>query len=211
MREKKARRELATFGRELWERRLVMGSSGNLSIRLDERTILATPSGVSLRNLRAADLVRTDTAGVPKDPSQTPTSELPLHLAAYQVRPAITVVVHTHPTFCVVWSKTQTVFPRDTVGARERLRDVGFAPYRPAGSRELAEVAGQAFAAGIDNVLMERHGLSCISDSLEDAFLQTDLAEEAARIAYFSRCAALSEGNGLGEQQGRRVELLAPL
>lgn len=187
MREKRARRELITYGRELWDRRLVIGSSGNLSIRLDEDTIVVTPSGQSLRNLEQGDLVRCDLSGKPADPAQQPTSELPLHLAAYGARPSVRVVVHTHPTFCVVWSKSRTVFPRDTVGARETLRDLGFTPYHPAGSAKLAQVVAAAFASGLDNVLMERHGLSCVAATLEDAFLQTDLAEEAARIAYFSR------------------------
>jgi L-fuculose-phosphate aldolase len=192
MREKRARRELIAYGRELWDRRLITGSSGNLSIRLDENTIVVTPSGKSLRNLGQSDLVRCDLSGKPADPAQRPTSELPLHLAAYGARPSASIVVHTHPTFCVVWSKLRTVFPRDTVGARETLRDVGFTPYHPAGSAELARVVAAAFASGLDNVLMERHGLSCIGTSLEDAFLQTDLAEEAARLAYFSRIGGTS-------------------
>ena len=43
----------------------------------------------------------------------------------------------------------------------------------------------EQFAAGVDVVMMERHGLSVVSPNLDDAFLQTDLAEEAARIAYY--------------------------
>lgn len=189
MSERKARRELAAYGRELWERRLVMGSSGNLSIRLDQDRVLCTPSAVSLRNLDPDDLVLTDLRGTPLDPGQRPTSELPLHLCAYRARDNVSVVVHSHPTYCVVWSTFGSVFPRDTVGARETLREVTFTPYLPAGSVELAELCAAAFAGGVDNVLMEKHGLSCVGATLEDAFLQTDLAEEAARIAYLRRAA----------------------
>ncbi|GAC1388925.1 MAG: aldolase [Vulcanimicrobiaceae bacterium] len=189
MNDTRARRELIVYGRELWERRLVMGSSGNLSVRLDEHRMLITPAGRSLRNLSEDDLVLANADGVALDHLQVPTSELPLHVAAYRVRADINMVVHTHPTFCVVWSKRGTVFARDTVGARETLRTVEFTPFYPAGSKELAEVVGRAFAKGVDNVLMERHGLTCVAASLEEAFLQTDLAEEAARIAYFSQLA----------------------
>jgi len=98
--------------------------------------------------------------------------------------------VHTHPTFCVVWSKFGDVFPRDTVGAVETLGAVGWAGYAPPGSTELADSAAGVFAAGIDTVLMERHGLSVAASGLEQAFVLTDLAEEAARIAYFSKLAA---------------------
>lgn len=187
MGERRARQQIADYGRELWERRLVTGSSGNLSFRLDEDRVLCTPSGVSLRNLQPADLVVTDLRGRPREKRLRPTSELPLHLCAYRARADVRAVIHSHPTFCVVWSKTGTVFARDTVGARETLRDVVFTAFRPAGSAELAEVCGAAFAAGADNVLMEAHGLSCVAPSFEEAFVQTDLCEEAARIAWYSR------------------------
>jgi ribulose-5-phosphate 4-epimerase/fuculose-1-phosphate aldolase len=38
---------------------------------------------------------------------------------------------------------------------------------------------------------MERHGISAVAKTLEEAFMQTDLAEEAARIAYFSKLLSL--------------------
>ncbi len=186
--------ELTEIGRALWERRLVSGSSGNLSARLDDGSLLLTRAGVCLRELRTADFVVTDSFGRPHDEKRRPTTEYQLHVAAYQTRPDINVALHTHPTFCVIWSKHNTVLPRDTVGARETLRDVAVAPYQPPGTVELANEVAAALK-GADNVLMERHGLLSVSASIEDAFLQTDLVEEAARIAYFSRLAGSTAGD----------------
>jgi L-fuculose-phosphate aldolase len=183
--ERAAREELARCGRRLWKRRLVTGSSGNLSYRLDDGTLLVTPSARSIGDVEPEDFVATEPDGTPRDDGR-PTSELPLHIAAYRVRPEIRCVVHSHPTMCVVWSKTGAIFPRDTVGASETLRDCAWTPYYKNGTHELAEVCAAQFAAGIDVVMMERHGLSVVSSDLDDAFLQTDLAEEAARIAYYS-------------------------
>ena len=191
MKHRAAIREMIDLGRALWERRLVSGSSGNLSARLEDGTVLMTPPGVSLRALKAKDLVLTDPSGNSRNKEQRPTSEFHLHVAAYQTREDITVAVHTHPTFCVIWSKHNSTLPRDTVGARETLRDVVVAPYQPPGSIALADQVGIALRE-VDNVLMERHGFLAVSSSFEDAFLQTDLAEEAARIAYFSRLAGLT-------------------
>ena len=151
-----------------------------------------TPSGRSLGDLDARDLVALEPDGTPRA-GGIPTSELPLHLAAYRARPEIACVLHTHPTMCVVWSKNGAIFPRDTVGASETLRSAAWTPYHPNGTLELAEVCAAAFAAGVDVVLMERHGLSVVSTDLDDAFLQTDLAEEAARIAYYSQLLAGSK------------------
>jgi L-fuculose-phosphate aldolase len=181
-----ARQELVHYGRLLWERRLVTGTSGNLSVRLKDGRVLVTPSARSLRALDPTDIVLVDQDGVSGDSAARPSSELPLHLAAYRVRSDVACVMHTHPTMAVVWSKTGTIFPRDTVGASETLRSCAWTPYRKNGTPELAEICAEPFAAGIDVVLMERHGLSAIARTLEDAFMQTDLAEEAARIAYYS-------------------------
>jgi ribulose-5-phosphate 4-epimerase/fuculose-1-phosphate aldolase len=189
----RARAEIVRYGRLLWDRRLVAGSSGNVSVRLDDGDLLVTPSGISLREMTDAQIVRVDPAGAPRDPRQHPTSELPLHIAAYKARPDASCVVHTHPTFCVVWSKVGSIFPRDTVGARETLGPVAWTAYRDPGTHELADLCADEFARGFDTVVMERHGLSIVAQTLERAFVLTDLAEEAARIAYFSRLADLTE------------------
>jgi L-fuculose-phosphate aldolase len=156
-------------------------------MRLEDGDLLVTPSGTSLGHLGEGDIVRLSSDGVPFDVGQRPTTELPLHLAAYHVRPDIRCVLHTHPTFCVVWSKTGAIFPRDTVGAAESLRTCTWTPYRKNGTQELADLCAAEFEGGIDIVMMECHGLTAISNSLEDALIQTELAEEAARIAYYSR------------------------
>ena len=187
MTESQAREQIALYCALLWERRLVTGTSGNVSVRLEDGDIIVTPTQVSLRAVSPDRLVRTDAQGRPRAGQGEPTSELPLHVAAYAARANIRAVVHTHPTFCVVWSKTGSVFERDTVGARETLGEVAWTPYEPPGSQALADVTAAAFARGIDTVLMERHGLSAVGESLEQAYVATDLAEEAARIAFFSR------------------------
>jgi len=185
--EAEARAHIIEYCKLLWHRRLVTGTSGNVSMRLHDGDLLVTPTLRSLRSISANDLVRTDPAGKPRDGQGSPTSELPLHVAAYAARPDIRAVVHTHPTFCVVWSKTGRIFERDTVGARETLGEVAWTPYAPPGSNELARITSEEFALGVNTVLMERHGVSAVGAGLEDAFVLTDLAEEAARIACFSK------------------------
>jgi L-fuculose-phosphate aldolase len=195
--EARARDSIAEYCALLWERRLVTGSSGNVSMRLEDGDLVVTPTLQSLRIVRPDDLVRTDAHGTPREKAQRATSELPLHIAAYAVRPDVRCVIHTHPTFCVVCSKLGRVFTRDTVGARETLGEVAWTPFRPAGSQELADVTSAQFARGVDIVLMERHGLSAVGRTLEEAFVSTDLAEEAARIDFFSRMSALGRPDDL--------------
>lgn len=187
MSEEQVRVQVAAYAQRLWDRRLVSGTSGNVSVRLDDGDVLVTPASRSLGGLQPREIVRVAPGGVPRDPAQRPTSELPLHLTVYARRADVRCLVHVHPTFCVVWSLLGEPFPQDTVGARETLGDVAWTPFRPAGSQSLADLCGDAFAAGIDVVLMERHGLSAVGGALEDAYMLVDQAEEAARVAYFTR------------------------
>lgn len=190
MDEASARDSIVRVAALLWDRGLVAGTSGNLSVRLSPNAILVTPTGRSLRDLRPADLVMVDAAGISTDPLRSATSELPLHLAAYRVRSDIACVVHTHPTYCTAWSKTGRLFPLETVGATESLGRIVFTAYARPGSIELAQCCAVAFAGGADSVVMERHGLSSVAAELGRAFELTDLAEQTAKIEY---CAASLE------------------
>ncbi len=198
MHEETARRDLIKYTRLIWDRRLTSGSSGNLSARLDDGDLLVTPASSSFQSVAAHELVRVSPDGIARNPDQHPTSELPLHVAAYRVRPEIRYVIHTHPTFSVVWSKTGGLFPRDTVGAMESLGACAWTPYRKNGTQELADLCAVEFERGAAVVVMERHGLTAIDEVLDRAFVQTDLAEEASRIAYFS--ALLFSGPELRER-----------
>jgi ribulose-5-phosphate 4-epimerase/fuculose-1-phosphate aldolase len=180
--EAQARAEIVRYSALLWERRLVFGSSGNVSVRLGDGTIVVTPTARSLRALEPESLVRVSPDGAPLDPAQRATSELPLHLAAYRARPDVRCVVHTHPTYCVAWSKLGRLFPLDTVGATESLGSIAFTAFAKPGSQELAARCSEAFGAQADTVLMERHGVSSVAADLETAFLRTDLAEQTAHV-----------------------------
>lgn len=184
-----AREAIVRYCRRLWQRRLVSGSSGNVSVRLGDGSILITPSQRALAELAPSEIVAVQPSGDAMAPGQRPSSELPLHVAAYAARADIRCVVHTHPTFCVVWSLSGRVFPQETVGARETLGPVGWCAYAPAGSRELAGACATVLAGGTDTVILERHGLTTVGMTLESAFVLTDLAEEAARVAYHATVA----------------------
>jgi len=182
-RERGARERIVAYSALLWQRGLVAGNSGNVSVRLDDGTLLVTPTGISLRALGADDIVHTMADGTPLDRAR-PTSELPLHIAAYRVRPDVRCVVHAHPTYCVAWSNLGALFPCNTVGALESLGSIAWTPYARSGTTQLADICSAAFARPVDTIVMERHGCSSVGPDLETAFIRTDLAEATARIEY---------------------------
>jgi len=199
--EREGRERTVEYARLLWERGLVAGSSGNISLRL-ANMLLVTPTLRSLRALEPTDIVRVSFDGMPVDSDRRPSSELPLHLAAYRARPETRCVIHTHPTFTIAWSKLGRLFPLETVGAAESLGSIAFTPYAKPGSLELADLCAAAFASGATTVVMERHGLSSLGSNLEEAFIRTDLAEQTAAIETHA-CVLRSAGARRGSRAGR--------
>jgi L-fuculose-phosphate aldolase len=192
-----AARALAACGRALWERGHASGTSGNLSARVDEATMLCTRSGRAFDALGDDDFALVDIAtGRAHDGGGVPTIERPLHLAAYRANPDVRFVVHTHPTYCVVWSCTGRLFPRDTVAATESLAPIAWVPYYPPGSEELAAGVGAAVARDVSLVVLENHGVVAATADLRTAFLQTDLAEQCAMTAYHAAVLRVALASG---------------
>src|SRR6202522_4764969 len=83
------RKQLARFGKWLYRLGFVPGTAGNLSVRLSDDEILATPTGMSKFLLKASDMVMVDLDGRKVGGSRNVTSEIGMHLAIYRRRPDI--------------------------------------------------------------------------------------------------------------------------
>src|SRR3954467_12071004 len=100
MTENKLREEICRLGRSLFERGLTPGSSGNISVRLDDGGWLVTPTNASLGSLDPAKLSRLG-ADARLMSGDAPTKEVPLHGAIYESRVPARAVVHLHSTHAV--------------------------------------------------------------------------------------------------------------
>ena len=85
-------------GARLGRRGLIAAGEGNLSCRLDDGSILVTPSGYRKDELTVDDLVVVDSAGivVARNGGPQPTSDLAIHLAVYEARPDVRAIAHAH-------------------------------------------------------------------------------------------------------------------
>src|SRR6202165_629486 len=111
MTESKIREEICRLGRSLFERGLTPGSSGNISVRLDDGGYIVTPTNASLGSLDPARLSRLDADGRLAS-GDAPTKEVPLHAAPYQTRGSVRAVVHLHSTHSVALSMLPKIDPR---------------------------------------------------------------------------------------------------
>ena len=104
MNENKLREQICLLATSIFDRGLTHGSTGNISVRLDDNNILVTPSGSSFGRLDPNQIVKVSKSGEITG-STTPTKELPLHQAFYETRGMKSgAVVHLHSTYSVALS-----------------------------------------------------------------------------------------------------------
>ncbi len=190
MTESKAREEICRFGRSLFERGLTPGSSGNISLRLDDGGWLVTPTNASLGFLDPGRISRLDRTGrlLSGDP---PTKEVPLHGALYESRTGSRAVVHLHSTHAVALSMLPDIDPRAVLPPMTpyylmRAGQTVLLPYYRPGDPAVAE-AIRGLAGRYSSVLLANHGPVVAGDSLEAAVFATEELEETAKLYLLLR------------------------
>ena len=173
--------------RRLYERGLIAGPDGNVSVRLLDGTILVTPCGMSKVDVREEDLVMVDLEGHPKTNGRAPSSELQMHLRIYQRRPDAMAVVHAHPpvatAFAVAGENLMApVLPEVIL----QTGGVPLVPYATPGTAALADSL-EPFLDGHVAFLLANHGATTFGPTLDIAHQRMESLEHAARILHSAR------------------------
>ena len=185
--ERVLRDELLRVGRLCYERHLLVGMDGNLSVRLSDELLLCTMAGCHKGFLDDRHIVVVDLQGKLVRGEGRPTSEMAMHLAAYRRRPDIEAVVHAHPPMCIAFtvagvSMARCVLPEVVL----TLGSIPTLPYETTGTHALADLVGQALKSH-DAVMMDRHGAVCAGTSLLEAFCKLETMEHTAKIMKWAR------------------------
>ncbi|MDT0306794.1 class II aldolase/adducin family protein [Streptomyces sp. DSM 44917] len=172
-------RELIAWARRTAADGLVVGTSGNLSVRVGD-AVLVTPTAVPYEDLGPADLLAVGLDGRRLAGTLAPTSELPLHLAVYRSTGA-RAVVHTHAVHATAVSTLVDELPpihylTGLFGGPVRVAD-----YAPYGSQELAAHALTALRERT-GCLLRNHGTLVHAAGLRQAFEHTAQLEWLCRL-----------------------------
>ncbi len=183
------RDRIATLARSLFARGLTFGSSGNISVRIDDGWLM-TPTGTSMGEVDPERIAKLDDNGDWIGGGK-PTKESFLHLAMYQQRPKAGAVVHLHSTYSVAVSCLQdidhdNVLPPITAYYVMRIGRLPLIPYFPPGDVNLAKLVGE-MAGKHHAVLLANHGPVVAGASLEDAVYATEELEQTARLYLLLR------------------------
>lgn len=181
---KRLRGEIVQWGARAFERRLVSGWGGNISCRLGKERYLITRQHAALGFLKNEDIVEIDTQGRSKNPGEHPSSETKLHLAVYGATDA-GAIVHVHPPAVIAYSMGGQPF---VPGSFEEKYTVGEVPVIPQDTPTVTEPACVVEALKLHPVvILQRHGTVAYGKDLMEAFLVTDLLEEAVQCHFWRR------------------------
>jgi ribulose-5-phosphate 4-epimerase/fuculose-1-phosphate aldolase len=179
------REEICRFGRSLFERGLTSGSTGNISVRLEDGGLMTTPTNACLGFLDPARLSRLDAAGRLLS-GDVVTKELPLHMALYETRREAGAIVHLHSTHSVAVSMLPGIDPKDALPPLTayfvmRVGRAALVPYHRPGDPAVAE-AIRGLAGQYSAVLLANHGPVVAGTTLEAAIYATEELEETAKL-----------------------------
>jgi L-fuculose-phosphate aldolase len=195
-----AREQVAAACARLASEGLVVGTAGNVSMRVGDE-IVVTPTGGVFGRMRAEDMAVVDRAGDRLDGELAPTSELALHLLLYE-RMDAGAVVHTHAPYATALSCVVDEVPAVHYSMLMFGGSLKVAPYATFGTRELAANVEHALE-GRTACLMQNHGHVGYGHDLDYA-VEASLMVEWACTVYW-RARALGEPAALSEQQMQEV------
>jgi L-fuculose-phosphate aldolase len=176
------RRDICTVGRWLYEREYIVACEGNLSVRLQDGRILATPTCMSKGMLSPEDLVMIDLEGRQHGGTKKVSSEVLMHLLYYRMRPDVKAVCHAHPVTATGFAAAgraldRALLPEVIIG----LGQVPLVRYATPGTPELSQ-ALEPYVEHYDALLLANHGAVTCGPDLLTAFFRMETLEHAAKI-----------------------------
>ena len=181
--EREHRQDIVDIGKLVYQKGWVAANDGNITIRMDQERILATPTGVSKGMMHPDDLIIVDLQGNKIHGRRERTSEIAMHLTVYNMRPDIHAVVHAHPPTATGFAAAGkaldlAMLPEVIIG----LGCVPLADYGLPGTPELTEPLIPLIPR-YDAILMGNHGAVCYGEDVYKAFFRMETVEHFARIA----------------------------
>jgi L-fuculose-phosphate aldolase len=180
MNEQTARAKLADACKLLYDRNLTVSAGGNMSLRINEKEFLITPTGRNKGLLAPDEMVLVDLRGRILSDGK-PSMEKAFHLALFKANPETGSVIHCHPLYCTALAvKRERIKSALTPEGVVLLGDVPMIGYFTPGSKKLAEAVAEH--ASSKAMLMERHGAITQGRTLEEAFNRMEELEFQAKL-----------------------------
>lgn len=185
--EKDAREMICDIGRKMYARQFVAANDGNLTIRIGEREVIATPTGVSKGSLTPDMLIKADFDGNILEGTWKVTSELPMHLRIYKENDDVMSTAHAHPCFLNIFANMGMELDLSITPATAAISGrIPVAPYCNPGSNELADSVAP-YVKDYNIVLLANHGPIAWGKNPIEAWYTLEEAEAYAKMALIHK------------------------
>jgi L-fuculose-phosphate aldolase len=210
--EHELRRDIVLICRRLSERGYIAATDGNVSARLTgpggAGRILITPSGLHKGFIKEDDIVLCDLSGRLIRGRRKPSSEMLMHLKAYELRPDIGAVVHAHPPLATAFtiakvSLARCVLPEVVITMGSIPTTAYATPSTPEGPEVIKDLIRDH-----DALVLDRHGTLTVGRDLFDAYGKLEKIEHTAQVTLAARM--LGNLTLLSESELAKLEPLAP-
>ena len=160
----------------------ICATDGNLSVRLGKNRFVMTPSGINKAFLTIKDLVIIDGKGkvVGGNKKQKPSSEWRMHVKAYELRPDINAVIHSHPPYSTAYTVAGAEFPCKILP--EAVLTMGYVPvteYSVPTSPDNAKII-EEHIVNFDAIILKRHGALTLGKDIYSAYNKLEKLEHMA-------------------------------
>lgn len=187
--EKQLRMLICEIGNHLFNKDFVAANDGNISARLSDNEILATPTATSKGFLRPENIVKLDLEGniLEAPPGVKPSTEVKMHLRCYQKMPQCNGVVHAHPPYATAFAIKGEVLNKATMPEVViAMPEIPLAQYGCPSTEEVPDSIEPYFNR-CEAVLLENHGAITWGKDLTSAYLNMERLEYIAKLTYITR------------------------
>jgi len=174
------------IGQRIWQRGYVAANDGNMTVRLNDKEILSTPTGVSKGFMTSDMIVKVDYKGnvISGNPKFSPSSEIKMHIDIYNERPDVNSVVHAHPPYATSFAAAgielnKCVLPEAIIV----LGAVPTAKYGLPSTNELPDNI-RPHIQNNDVILLENHGALALGTDLLNTYFKMETLEHTANIVW---------------------------
>lgn len=185
--ESEYRRDITEVCKRIYQKGFVASNDGNVTIRMSENEILATPTGMSKGDISPDQLIKVNMSGEIVAGFLKPSSELKLHIRAYEKRPDIRSVVHAHPPISTGFAVAGIAL--DQMAIPEVIATLGkvpLAPYATPSTDELAHTI-DAYINECNAILLSNHGVLAVGSDIYSAYYTLERVEHSAHIILVAR------------------------
>ena len=184
--EQEARRMIVDIGRRMYDKDFVAANDGNISVKISDDLVVATPTGVSKGYMTEDMMVLMKTDGTVLSQESRPSSEIKMHLRIYQENLEAKAVCHAHPPVSTAYAIAG--MPLDRAIYPEAVVNLGVVPcvhYEAPGSQGIPDSIAP-YCRDYNAMLLANHGVVTWGRDLLDAWYRLESTEHYAMILRYT-------------------------